>query len=197
MIKKNTRKIVKRVVKQGVIVVILVLVISSKSCFTGQDRYKKTDIEKSGDILQIVFPLTAFGYTLMWRDKKGMLQFVKTSGMSFFLTHGLKRSINKTRPSGGNYSFPSGHTSNAFTQAAFLQKRYGWESRSIFAYLLAGYVGWTRVYANAHDYWDIFGGAIIGVGSAYMFTTAYEKKNMELSFWKQEDSYVLRWMYRF
>ena len=74
------------------------------------------NIEKSGDILEIVLPVTAFASTFIWKDQqKAPMQFIKTMGTSFVITHAIKRLINKQRPNGGNYSFPSGHTSAAFT----------------------------------------------------------------------------------
>ena len=91
------------------------------------------------------------------------------------MTHGLKILINKERPNGGDYSFPSGHTSAAFTGAAFIEKRYGYKV-GVPAYLLASFVGWSRVNANKHDYWDVLGGIIIGYGSAYIFAKPINKK---------------------
>jgi len=137
------------------------------------------DIEKSGDIIQIALPVTAFVSTIIWQDnQKPTLQFMKTMGASFVVTHSLKRIINKERPNGGDYSFPSGHTSAAFTGAAFIERKYGLKY-GIPSYLLASYVGWSRIHANKHDKWDILGGAILGIGSAYIFTKPF--KNTKLA----------------
>ncbi len=134
------------------------------------------DYEKLGDNLQIALPASAFASTFIWKDnQKASSQFIKTMGTSFVVTHGLKILINKERPNGGDYSFPSGHTSAAFTGAAFIDRRYGYKV-GIPAYLLASYVGWSRVNANKHDYWDVLGGIIIGYGSAYIFTKPINKK---------------------
>lgn len=158
-------------------VLILIFVFLSLNSF-GQDR----GFERSGDILQIALPTVAFSSTLIWQDRqKGTLQFVKTMGTSVILTHSLKRIIDKPRPYGGRHGFPSGHTSSAFTGAAFLQKRYGWDV-GILAYLLASYVGWSRIEANKHDHWDVMGGAIVCVGSAYLFTKPYLKPKIPLAF---------------
>ena len=140
------------------------------------------DYEKLGDNLQIALPISAFSSTFIWKDnQKAQSQFIKTMGSSFIVTHGLKILINKERPNGGDYSFPSGHTSAAFTGAAFIEKRYGYNV-GVPAYLLASYVGWSRVHANKHDYWDVLGGIIIGYGSAYIFTKPINKKvDLEIS----------------
>ena len=140
------------------------------------------NIEKSGDVLEIVLPVTAFASTFIWKDQqKSHMQFIKTMGTSFVITHVIKRLINKQRPNGGNYSFPSGHTSAAFTGAAFIEKRYGLKV-GIPTYLLASYVGWTRVESNYHDNWDILGGAIIGIGSAYLFTKPFKNTDLGVSY---------------
>jgi len=132
--------------------------------------------EKLGDNLQIALPVSAFASTFIWKDnQKAQSQFIKTMGTSFIVTHGLKILINKERPNGGDYSFPSGHTSAAFTGAAFIEKRYGYKV-GVPAYLLASFVGWSRVNANKHDYWDVLGGIIIGYGSAYIFAKPINKK---------------------
>jgi len=134
------------------------------------------DYEKLGDNLQIALPVSAFASTFIWKDnQKAQSQFIKTMGTSFIVTHGLKMLINKERPNGGDYSFPSGHTSAAFTGAAFIEKRYGYKV-GVPAYLLASFVGWSRVNANKHDYWDVLGGIIIGYGSAYIFAKPINKK---------------------
>ena len=133
--------------------------------------------EKIGDIASVAFPLSAFASTFIWKDdKKASLQFIKTMGTSLVVTHSLKRIINKQRPNGdNNLSFPSGHTSAAFTGAAFIERRYGLKA-GIPAYLLASYVGWSRVYTRNHDYYDVIGSVIIGIGSAYLFTKPYQTK---------------------
>lgn len=156
-----------------------------------------TDIEKSGDVLQVALPVAAFASAFIWRNNQGSpawWQFAKTMGTSFLLTHGLKRTINKERPNGGGHAFPSGHTSAAFTGAAFLERRFGWKV-GIPVYLLAGYVGWTRVHTFHHDYWDVLAGAVVGIGSAYLFTTRYK---VNVSVLKLDDKgVVLSLKYKF
>ena len=131
----------------------------------------------AGDVLLITLPTLAMGSTFTWQDgQKGTYQFSKAIAGTIVITYGLKLAINKPRPNReNNYSFPSGHTSVAFASAAFVQKRYGWEY-GVPAYLLAGYVGYTRIKATKHDGWDVLAGAAIGVGMSYLFTKPYERK---------------------
>ncbi|GAA4312160.1 phosphatase PAP2 family protein [Mucilaginibacter gynuensis] len=80
-----------------------------------------------------------------------------------------KRVTNRTRPSNGdNYSFPSGHTGNAFLAAEFMFQEYGDVSPwyGIAGYSVAATTGILRVYNNAHWFSDVVAGAGGGILSA-------------------------------
>lgn len=135
---------------------------------------KKGGVERTGDILQVAVPFTAALSTVVYKDNSNATwQFAKAFGSSMLITHGLKRTINKQRPSGGNYSFPSGHTTAAFSGAAFIHYRYGFKPSIVF-YGFSAYVAWSRVYAAKHDWVDVSAGAVIGIASSYLFTRKYE-----------------------
>jgi membrane-associated phospholipid phosphatase len=160
-------------------------------------RAQKNNIEKSGKILRIGLPATAVVTSFVLEGKKkGVLQAAATFGTTFLTTHLLKRVIDKERPDGEKYAFPSGHTSISFSAAAFMQKRYGWNYGIPF-YLLAGYVGWTRVNADRHDYWDVLGGAAVGIGCAYLFTKPYKESKIDVMFEKSKNSYMVEVRYKF
>jgi membrane-associated phospholipid phosphatase len=146
---------------------------------------QKNYIEKTGDVFQIAIPAAAFASTLIWQSNdKPHWQFCKSMALSVISTHTLKRLIDKERPNGGRYSFPSGHTTAAFTGAAFLQKRYGWRV-GIPSYLAASFVGWSRVYANKHDYWDVLGGTILGISCSYVLTKRLADEKFAVSIGRQ------------
>ncbi|HHD79408.1 MAG TPA: phosphatase PAP2 family protein [Epsilonproteobacteria bacterium] len=75
-------------------------------------------------------------------------------------------------------SFPSGHTSSAFSGATFIHKRYGLKY-AIVPYLGAIYTGYSRVHSNRHYTRDVVAGALIGVVSSWYFTSPW--KNVEIS----------------
>ncbi|MCX2682086.1 phosphatase PAP2 family protein [Galbibacter sp. EGI 63066] len=153
----------------------------------------------AGDVLLGAMPALALGSTFIWKDgQKGTYQFSKALAGTIALTYGLKLVINKERPNGeNNNSFPSGHTSVAFASAAFVQKRYGWEY-GIPAYLLAGYVGYTRIEANKHDGVDVLAGAAIGVGMSYLFTQKYDgEKKLVISSGFIENTPTIGLTYKF
>lgn len=154
-------------------------------------------ITATGDILQLALPAVGVGSTLIWQDgQQGTMQWLQSTSATLLLTHTLKYSINKTRPYGGGLGFPSGHTALAFTGAAFIQKRYGW-AVGIPAYVLAGFVGYSRVHANAHDVWDVMAGAAIGTGFSHLFTKPFNNEKVKFLFSHRQGSYVIGLAIRF
>ena len=141
---------------------------------------QKSNFEKAGDIIQVVLPSTAFtSQFFLDKNDSEAITFIKSMSASFIVTHGIKRVVNKERPNGGDFSFPSGHTSAAFTGAAFIEYKYGLKY-GLPAYMLASFVGWSRVHAKKHDYIDVLGGIIVGVGCVELFTS--KTKNYSLNF---------------
>lgn len=66
------------------------------------------------------------------------------------------------KPFSGNYSFPSGHTTQAFAVASVIAAHYDqWWVQGL-SYGLAGVVGYSRVEQNSHYASDVVAAAIIG-----------------------------------
>jgi undecaprenyl-diphosphatase len=75
-------------------------------------------------------------------------------------------------------SFPSGHALYAFMMATLLTN---WFPRyRIIFFLLAGFVGWTRIYLGVHFPTDVVVGGLLGYGITrlflYWFDLSLEKK---------------------
>jgi membrane-associated phospholipid phosphatase len=94
------------------------------------------------------------------------------------ITDNLKSGVNEKRPGGGIHSFPSGHTSKAFTFAHFMHKEYGEKSLwfSIAAYSCAATVGYMRVAKSAHWVSDVLAGAGIGILSTELVYLTHQYK---------------------
>ena len=136
------------------------------------------ETETIGDTLLVLIPSLTYGTTLYLDDKEGKNQFYKSFATNAGVTYGLKYAVNRTRPNGKPYSFPSGHTSATFQSASFIHKRYGLKY-AIPAYLGATFVGYSRVDAKAHHTSDVIAGAIIGTLSGFYFATKQKKFNIQ------------------
>ena len=165
----------------------------------GHERWEYM-LEGSGDMLQIALPLTACLITLSEKDYNSTKQIILSFATTSILTYSLKHFTEKKRPEGRNRydSFPSGHTSAAFSGASFIQRKYGLKA-GISSYILAGIVGVSRMEGpdGYHDFWDVFGGAAIGIGSTYIFTKSYQKKPIEVGFASNKDMKMLTIYYKF
>jgi membrane-associated phospholipid phosphatase len=126
-------------------------------------------VETAGDIVQVAVPATALALTFLLDDPEGRRPLALSFATTMALTYGLKYAIDRDRPEEGSKSFPSGHTSAAFSGASFIQRRYGW-NLGIPAYIAASFVGWTRVHVDVHYVDDALAGAAIGIVSTYLFT---------------------------
>jgi len=96
------------------------------------------------------------------------------------LTQGVKFSVQRRRPNGGRYSFPSGHTSAAFVTAAVVQRHYGWRL-GVPAYGLASYVAMSRLSENRHFASDVLVGAAIGMVSGRAVTVGRGRAQFDLA----------------
>jgi membrane-associated phospholipid phosphatase len=74
----------------------------------------------------------------------------------------VKVSVDRTRPSGSRYSFPSGHTATAFTVSTVLDKHFGWKV-GLAAYSTAVLTGLARMEDDHHYLSDVIAGATIGL----------------------------------
>jgi membrane-associated phospholipid phosphatase len=140
---------------------------------TSPARAEKTT-ETAADVLRVLLPASAYAMTYIRDDPQGRPQFYKAFLSTVAATYLLKVSIDSRSPNGENdHSFPSGHTSMAFSGASFLQKRYGWRY-GVPAYLAATFVGWSRVDSDDHRVVDVVAGAAIGTGFTYLFTDRFK-----------------------
>jgi hypothetical protein len=92
------------------------------------------------------------------------------------VTQSMKRIIRYPRPNGEDYhSFPSGHSTTAFTNATILHEEYGQRSvlYSIGGYGTATAVGTLRVLNNKHWAADVLMGAAVGIGATKVLYISY------------------------
>ncbi len=90
---------------------------------------------------------------------------IKGQILNLGLVYILKKSLKETRPDGTAYSFPSGHTANAFAGATMLSIEYGEQHKWVpyVAYGTATAVGVMRMANNKHYISDVLFGAGLGI----------------------------------
>jgi len=138
----------------------------------------KGAFESYGDVGQYALPAIAGLLALSKDDRDGIAQLAVSGAVSVGTTVALKYAVDETRPNGGRYSFPSGHTSLAFAGAAFIHERYGWEW-GIPAELAAAAVAWSRVDAGQHHWYDVLASVGIAHASAF-FLVDHKESNVTL-----------------
>lgn len=108
-----------------------------------------------------------------------------TSGITLI----LKYSVNRDRPfmtypditkktAAGSPSFPSGHTSSAFSTATSLSLAYPKWYIIVPSYSWAGTVGYSRMHLGVHYPSDVLAGAVIGAGSAWIAHVVNRRLNV-------------------
>mgnify|MGYP000203393871 CR=1 FL=1 len=120
-----------------------------------------------------------YGYYLFGNDELAFEKaFVLTESLliSQGITFGTKYTFNKKRPDDSNYlSFPSGHTTHAFTIGTWIamdlyrSKKYfrnAWVASLPLIY--STYIAWTRVDAKKHTTTDVITGGLIGTATSYL-----------------------------
>ncbi len=128
-------------------------------------------------------PATQLVIGIIKHDKKLQNQGWETVGglaINSIITQGLKHGFNRDRPYEKypllinpyeieiSQSFPSGHTSTAFSLATSLSIEYKKWYVVLPAYAWATSVGYSRLYLGEHYPSDVLAGAVVGAGSAWL-----------------------------
>ena len=108
----------------------------------------------------------AIGYAIRSeRTKQVGTSLVEAQVLNLFMTQGVKYAVNRERPDGGRYSFPSGHASATFATADVLLREFG-PTAGVPAYAGAVYVAISRLSEKQHFLSDVVFGAAVGIASA-------------------------------
>ncbi len=101
-------------------------------------------------------------------------------GVNAIVSLGMKYAVDRRRPfytypalfhpksHVGPYSFPSGHTSFAFTTATSVTLSFPKWYVAIPAYAWAAGAGWSRMYNGVHYPTDVLMGALLGTASSFL-----------------------------
>jgi membrane-associated phospholipid phosphatase len=155
--------------------------------------HASTDSERRlGDHLSYALPLGALAVELWRGDRAGAWQLTQSFVVTTGTTELLKRATNQTRPDGSNdKSFPSGHAARAFSAAAYVRQRHGFEAAWPL-YVAATYVGHTRVQADRHRWRDVVGAAALAELSAHWLVEPFDGR-LQVSAGPQSVQVQWRW----
>lgn len=133
--------------------------------------------------IDLAVPVTMFIVGLAKKDQALEVKGIET-GASLVIATGstlvLKEIIRRQRPfvtyralifkkqNESGYSFPSGHTSLAFSTATSLTLAFPKWYVIAPAYAFAAATGYSRLYLGVHYPSDVLGGAIVGAGSSLL-----------------------------
>ena len=152
-------------------------------------------ITNSAVPISVATPIIIYSVGLIKQDstiKKQAIFIGETFLVSAFVTTALKHSIKRERPfdtysdidnatSAPGYSFPSGHTSTAFATATSLSMAYPKWYVIAPSFVWASAVGYSRMHLGVHYPTDVFAGALVGSGCAYITYRANKWLNKKRS----------------
>lgn len=139
-------------------------------------------ITNNASTLSISTPILIYSVGLINKDidlKKKGIYLGETFLVNALITTALKYSINRDRPfvtypdidnkvEAGSSSFPSGHTSEAFSTATSISIAFPKWYVITPSFVWAGIVGYSRMDLGVHYPTDVITGAIVGSGTAYL-----------------------------
>ncbi len=139
-------------------------------------------ISDASDPLALAIPAAFFIKGVIAKnqnDKSRGIYLAESFAANVAFTYLLKKTINRKRPGetdptfsvltpASSRSFPSGHTSEAFSLATSLTIALPKWYVIAPAYTFAGLVGYSRMYLGAHYPSDVIAGALVGSGTAWL-----------------------------
>jgi len=142
----------------------------------GPSRFADNFFELGDGMGNVIYPISAmalfysFGGRLPnTRPRSFASDLLRAHLFNGLITVSMKGLINRTRPNGAPYSYPSGHTSTAFTSAGVVYYHYG-PRVGVPAFIAASYVGFSRLQEDKHYLSDIVAGAVLGTYVSYKIT---------------------------
>jgi membrane-associated phospholipid phosphatase len=128
----------------------------------------RSDWDQASDVGYVLLVGSAVGIPLLEGDEEASIRAAGSVAAAWTVTEVLKRTIREERPDESDHrSFPSDHSSQSFSAAATLHKRYGWEV-GVPAHAMATFVAVARVKARKHFVHDVIAGAAIGEAAGWL-----------------------------
>lgn len=139
-------------------------------------------ISNSEYVIGLAAPVGVLAVGLIYKKKEVIRSGLQMTGgliLNTACTWVIKRMVDRPRPgvtypflqpleNETRYSFPSGHTSNAFCNATHLALNYRKWYVIAPAYTWACAIGYSRMHLGMHYPSDVLAGAVLGSGSAWL-----------------------------
>jgi membrane-associated phospholipid phosphatase len=145
-------------------------------------------LETAGTAVAIAMPITATGISLMHHgDWDGVYELGASTALTVGTALILKQVVREERPDHSDFqSFPSDTAALAYSSADYLWGRYGWEW-GVPAYAAAMFVGYSRVAAKKHHWYDVAASSALAFGFNYAIVTRY-RNNDRYALYASSDS---------
>lgn len=141
-----------------------------------------------------VYGLNAMGIHGKHNFKDRTILYTMSMLISNTTIFSLKKIAGEQRPDASDhYSFPSGHTANAFVAAEFMRQEYKDVSPwyGVAGYAMAATTGYLRMYNNKHWFSDVVAGAGIGIASTKLSYWLYPILQRNVFKSKQSNTVVM------
>lgn len=171
------------------------------ACFvfvTASSSAQANGLESVGTAVAIAMPVIAGGVALAHNeDWTGVAELGVDTLASVGTAYALNHITHEWRPDhSDDHSLPSDTAALAFAPAAFLWDRYGWKY-GLPAYAAAAFVGYTRVDARKHHWYDVAASAGIAWTYSQLFTTEYHSRHIYSYLYATPDAAYVRLTYNF
>jgi len=143
-------------------------------CATTAAESKTKSIETAGTAVAIAMPIAAGGISLLHNgDWDGVYELGASTALTVGSALILKQIVREQRPDHSDFqSFPSDTAAVAYSSADYLWARYGWEW-GVPAYAAAMFVGYSRVDAKKHHWYDVAASGALAFAFNYAVVTHY------------------------
>jgi membrane-associated phospholipid phosphatase len=151
--------------------------------------------ETAGTAVAIALPLTAAGIAAYKNDWNGVIDLGLTTLATVGTAEALKHIVKEQRPDGSDFqSFPSATSALASSGSSFLWARYGWQY-GLPAFAASAFVGYSRVEAKKHHWYDTAASTVLSIGYSALFTPRFNKYAIYSSLEASPDGAMLRLSY--
>lgn len=135
-------------------------------------------IETAGKAVAYALPLVAVGVSLAHHeDWDGVAELGVSTAATLGAAYLLSHIVREQRPDHSDFhSLPSDTAALADAPADYLWARYGWQY-GVPAYAAAIFVGYSRVDARKHHWYDVAASSVIAFGVNYAIVTRYHENN--------------------